>query len=259
MGREDIKDGDACAKTAPGYFLVTGQIHGDERSTAFLLKALIRLNLLEDLYPKGLLVIPTVNPDGAARNQRKNIRGVDLNRNFPSRHFLKASRTLREIENPGPPEYVASEVRALMPLILSSRAYLDLHGFVQTIYLPRIRGALREGHDPSVVFADDDKNMNAARVVQAAMDELSGFTYDIRDGVADGDIGASDDYAALQGIPALSLEMPCSHRNLYKKPLPAALASAYASVIKIWFNGVGVNETLTKNKNRPLDGKERAH
>ncbi|QBR93707.1 M14 family zinc carboxypeptidase [Nocardioides euryhalodurans] len=57
-------------------------MHGDERATRQILWS------LKDRRPiRGvdLWVIPTFNPDGAARGTRKNARGVDLNRNFPYR------------------------------------------------------------------------------------------------------------------------------------------------------------------------------
>lgn len=55
-------------------------MHGDERAPRQILRS------LRDGRPVtgvDLWLLPTVNPDGAARNTRKNARGVDLNRNFP--------------------------------------------------------------------------------------------------------------------------------------------------------------------------------
>jgi len=55
-------------------------IHGDERGGVQVTRA-----LAASRPPAGLayFVIQYPNPDGAARNTRKNLRGVDLNRNFP--------------------------------------------------------------------------------------------------------------------------------------------------------------------------------
>jgi len=57
-----------------------GAIHGNERGGVPVTKALARSR-----PPAGVayFVISYPNPDGAARNTRQNIRGVDLNRNFP--------------------------------------------------------------------------------------------------------------------------------------------------------------------------------
>lgn len=59
--------------------VVLGQIHGDERAGVRVAKALLTGRPVAGL---NLWVIPTVNPDGYARNTRQNARGVDLNRNF---------------------------------------------------------------------------------------------------------------------------------------------------------------------------------
>jgi protein MpaA len=60
--------------------LVVGAIHGDERAGMKIARLLIALGA-----PRGaeLLVVPTINPDGVAAGTRGNVRGVDLNRNFP--------------------------------------------------------------------------------------------------------------------------------------------------------------------------------
>jgi murein tripeptide amidase MpaA len=57
-----------------------GAIHGNERGGVPVTKALAKFK-----PPAGVayFVISYPNPDGAARNTRKNLRGVDLNRNFP--------------------------------------------------------------------------------------------------------------------------------------------------------------------------------
>lgn len=61
-----------------GPLLLFGAIHGDEPESAELCRRFLR---------DGAMVIPVVNPDGLARNQKDNARGVDLNRNFPSKNW----------------------------------------------------------------------------------------------------------------------------------------------------------------------------
>ena len=60
--------------------VVLGSMHGNEKAGLSVVDA------LRDGQPvKGvnMWVIPTINPDGVAANDRQNAHGVDLNRNFP--------------------------------------------------------------------------------------------------------------------------------------------------------------------------------
>jgi len=60
--------------------VVVGVIHGNEAAGLLIADA-----LQQSVVPKGidLWVIPTMNPDGTALDQRGNANQVDLNRNFP--------------------------------------------------------------------------------------------------------------------------------------------------------------------------------
>ena len=60
--------------------VVVGVIHGNEAAGLLITDA-----LQQSVVPKGidLWVIPTMNPDGTALDQRGNANRVDLNRNFP--------------------------------------------------------------------------------------------------------------------------------------------------------------------------------
>ena len=60
--------------------VVVGVIHGNEAAGL-----LITDTLQESVVPKGidLWIVPTMNPDGTALDQRGNANKVDLNRNFP--------------------------------------------------------------------------------------------------------------------------------------------------------------------------------
>jgi protein MpaA len=64
-----------------GPLLLFGAIHGDEPESAELCHRFLREGR------DGAIVVPVVNPDGLSRNQKDNARGVDLNRNFPSRNW----------------------------------------------------------------------------------------------------------------------------------------------------------------------------
>ncbi len=56
-------------------------MHGNERATQQILHSLRNGPPVEEL---DVWVVPVYNPDGLARNTRRNARGVDLNRNYPS-------------------------------------------------------------------------------------------------------------------------------------------------------------------------------
>ena len=62
--------------------LIVGCIHGNECAGLAITTALRRLPV-----PRGVQVwvVPEMNPDGTAADERKNAHGVDLNRNFPYR------------------------------------------------------------------------------------------------------------------------------------------------------------------------------
>ena len=65
--------------------LVVGCIHGDECAGIRIAK---RLRAGRPRHFVDLWILPSLNPDGASRGpapDRKNARGVDLNRNFPYR------------------------------------------------------------------------------------------------------------------------------------------------------------------------------
>ncbi len=59
--------------------LAIGCIHGDEDAGVDIIRALRTLDVPEGVE---LWLVPTMNPDGTALDQRHNANGVDLNRNF---------------------------------------------------------------------------------------------------------------------------------------------------------------------------------
>lgn len=71
--------------------LVLGLIHGDEPLAGRLsLSWAERLKGIE--HRNKWRVVPLLNPDGLKRNSRLNARGVDLNRNFPTKDWAKAAQ-----------------------------------------------------------------------------------------------------------------------------------------------------------------------
>ena len=97
---------------APHRVLVVGCIHGDECDGTPILQ-----RLREAGPPAGTAyyLVPTLNPDGRHRGTRQNVRGVDLNRNFPYR--WKANGPRGGTYYPGPRARSERETRAAMRLI----------------------------------------------------------------------------------------------------------------------------------------------
>ncbi|MGH7709909.1 MAG: murein tripeptide amidase MpaA, partial [Gemmatimonadaceae bacterium] len=114
--------------------LIFAAIHGEEPETTYALSRALR-QLAEP--SEHCAVVLAANPDGLVRGTRGNARGVDLNRNFPSRDWQPNAVTHRStIEDPSdillsPGESAASEpeTQALMALIndLAPKAVIALH------------------------------------------------------------------------------------------------------------------------------------
>ncbi|HEX6315448.1 MAG TPA: murein tripeptide amidase MpaA [Gemmatimonadaceae bacterium] len=116
------------------HLLVFAAIHGEEPETTYALSRALR-QLTE--LPEHSAVVLAANPDGVIRGTRGNARGVDLNRNFPSRDWRPGTVThrstiedesdiqLRTGDSPGS----EPETRALLTLIaeLKPRAVVALH------------------------------------------------------------------------------------------------------------------------------------
>ena len=133
--------------------LVFAGIHGEEAETVFLLsRALRKLNSL----PEHVASILCANPDGVLRGTRGNARGVDLNRNFPTRDW-KSEKTLSRLvlEAPRVTELSSGaapasepETQALIALIdrLKPSAVIALHAPLGVVD-SRIRSPLEKKLD----------------------------------------------------------------------------------------------------------------
>ena len=95
--------------------LVVGGVHGDEPASGW---AAYRLAVLAPAGPVRVVVLPVLNPDGFAGHAKDNARGVDLNRNFPTRDF--GSRR-REGYDPGPAPGSEPETMVLQKLLERER------------------------------------------------------------------------------------------------------------------------------------------
>ena len=102
----------------PAALFVHGGIHGDEPDAVAAVERFI--TALTDGGPR-VVVVAAVNPDGLAAGTRDNARGVDLNRNFPSRSWqsapLPGGPPDESQHNPGPAPLSEPESAAIAALI----------------------------------------------------------------------------------------------------------------------------------------------
>ncbi|MBF0588042.1 MAG: murein peptide amidase A [Magnetococcales bacterium] len=124
------------ARQPQARVLLIGGIHGDEYSSV---SVIFKWMKVLDRYHSGLFhwrIAPLTNPDGLLRekSQRTNARGVDLNRNFPTRNWenesedywvRKTHRDARRYPGPKPlsePEsrWIHDQIRAFQPNVIVS-------------------------------------------------------------------------------------------------------------------------------------------
>jgi protein MpaA len=114
--------------------LIHAGIHGEEPETTYALSRALRQM---PARPEHTAVVLAANPDGLVRGTRGNARGVDLNRNFPSKDWRAGTVTHRStIEDEsdillgtGDAPLSEPESRALVDLIadLAPQAVVALH------------------------------------------------------------------------------------------------------------------------------------
>jgi murein tripeptide amidase MpaA len=112
-------------RQAPNRYLVMGQMHGDEPAGAYVvLNRLLKAAPIPDI---ALWLVPTMNPDGRRRGTRTNARGVDLNRNFPSRTWVKQGWATRYWSGPRPAS--EPETRAMVRFFsrIQPQTIISLH------------------------------------------------------------------------------------------------------------------------------------
>ncbi len=120
--------------------LLFGGIHGEEPETTFALSRALRH--LPEPSPHCAVVL-AANPDGLIRGTRGNARGVDLNRNFPTRDWkpdpVMHRSTLTDprdvVLSPGSHAGSEPETKALLSLIgeLKPEAAIALHAPLECI------------------------------------------------------------------------------------------------------------------------------
>ncbi len=78
----------------PDVAFIMASIHGSEPAGTPLVRRLADhlKKKTEILEGRRVVLMPIANPDGLARGERKNVHGIDLNRNFPATNFKGSHR-----------------------------------------------------------------------------------------------------------------------------------------------------------------------
>jgi murein peptide amidase A len=108
--------------------LIIGGMHGDEPESKTLAEKLMARLRPRELQDKVVGIIPLLNPDGMARNQRGNTNGVDINRNFPEAWIpmekmmeIQGLKSPPVTYNPGPAPASELETQFLIQVIQQFR------------------------------------------------------------------------------------------------------------------------------------------
>ena len=106
--------------------LFIGGVHGDEPEGVRLANELLAWMKAEaSSVTRPWILVPNINPDGVAKGERTNGRGVDLNRNFPSKDWSSEARAPRY--NPGAGPASEPDVKALCALIEKEKPEVIIH------------------------------------------------------------------------------------------------------------------------------------
>lgn len=109
--------------------MILGGVHGDEYEGVVATEGILEALLRNNPYRLNLTVVPRFNPDGVLFRTRGNGKGVDLNRNLPTKDWSPEAKTPRYF--PGPTAGSEPENRALMSYLekKSPRLILSLHSW----------------------------------------------------------------------------------------------------------------------------------
>ncbi|MBI4717196.1 MAG: DUF2817 domain-containing protein [Planctomycetes bacterium] len=180
--------GDSARKTV----LVLGGFHGDEPKSVRLSLRFVELlrGASQAAAPGRWVVIPLVNPDGLVRRKRRNARGVDLNRNFPTKDFAPGSPRSRMFGGSVPAS--EPETRAVLTAVRRFRpgAIVTIHSIGAGRFCNNFDGP--------------------ARALAQAMARRNG--YPVRGSIGYPTPGSFGTWAGREHlIPTVTLELPSHH------------------------------------------------
>jgi|LSQX01.3.fsa_nt_gb hypothetical protein len=104
--------------------LIMGGVHGNEKSGVLAAKSLLAEleKLPASAFQQRIVVMPLVNPDGYAQGRRQNVRGIDLNRNFPETGFSAGVKSKGFQGGKKPAS--EPETQAVMDVVTTYKPYL---------------------------------------------------------------------------------------------------------------------------------------
>ncbi len=193
-------------KREPSVVILAG-VHGDEGEGIAVAYSLIARWSVEFLFNVGVIIIPMLNVDGSLNNQRKNGRGVDLNRNMPTKDW---NPDISE-ENyfPGTHSASESETVAIMHLVedVTPSIIISLHSWEHPVL-----------------------NVNGDCVAEAEVARhLVG--YDISDTIGYPTTGCLGTYYGIErGIPTLTYEI---ERGVCHKDVIAEHSPCIEEIIRL--------------------------
>lgn len=122
--------------------LILGGVHGDEVEGVVLAQGILSRLLRHDDLSLRLTLIPTFNLDGVLAKTRGNARGVDLNRNLPTKDWSNIATTPRY--QPGPSPLSESENRALVEFIENEKPefIISLHSWKPMLNINEPKGSV---------------------------------------------------------------------------------------------------------------------
>jgi protein MpaA len=226
--------------------LVMCGIHGNELSTVYLCMNLARELIFDNpaAFSKSHVVIaPIVNPDGFLSNPpvRQNGRGIDLNRNFPTKDFSQKAmvdwqKRTGSSKGKYPGEIGGSEIETQFQMMLIERFKPDKIIAIHAPYgwidfdLPDPK----HDSDESDGF-NFNEMLSKSREIAIIMSQKSRNFKMKSFGVFPGSLG---NYAAKEkGIPVYTLELPSSDPNLgdkyWKHMKNAVMAAIQYNLVRI--------------------------
>lgn len=171
--------------------LIFGGFHGDEPKSVSLADELLGTLLEEDRdVDRQWVVVPIVNPDGYAARRRRNARGVDINRNFPTANFEVGDRRRRMFGGDRPAS--EPETRAVIRAVerFAPRHIVTIHSIDGERFCNNYDGPARD----------------LARMLARANG------YPVRASIGYPTPGSFGTWAGVErGIATVTLELPSSH------------------------------------------------
>ncbi len=190
------------SKSPKPKILIIGGTHGVEPQSSYYAE-----QLAKQLKQPNIQIIPTLNPDGIKANTRGNARGVDLNRNMPSKNWQATPSILPNNKiNPyygGAKPASEPETKKLLDLIYKFQPELIIsfhtNHYVQNPNPPQVNLDIRV--DAAADIAERNKYgrefaERVAEILKLPVTEDIGYS-------TPGSLGS---YAKDMGVPCITVE-----------------------------------------------------